>query len=187
LHIIAGLGNPGRGYQKTRHNVGFMVINRIAKEAGIKIRGFKYKARTGKGKIDGHKVFLIKPRTYMNLSGKSVESCLNGLSAYPSDLIVIHDDLDLPIGRIKIKNSGGTGGHKGIRSIIDHLGTDQFTRVRIGIGKPPHHQDTADYVLENFSPAEKNIIQGSIVNGAEAVQIIISDGTDKAMNKFNQK
>ncbi|MFO8058942.1 MAG: aminoacyl-tRNA hydrolase [bacterium] len=187
MHIIAGLGNPGRSYKDSRHNVGFMVLDLIARENGIKLRSFKYKGRTGAGKIEGEKVFLLKPRTYMNLSGISVAACLKGQKTDPSRLVVIHDDMDLPVGRIKVKARGGAGGHKGISSIIECLKTDEFARVRIGIGKPTDREDTVDYVLSPFSPAEKEELKGALEKGSRAVLEVVFEGADAAMNKFNFK
>ena len=186
-YVIAGLGNPGRAYQGTRHNVGFMVIDAISRLTNIRVRGFRFRGRTGKGNLEGKKVILIKPRTYMNQSGKSISSCLFGLKAGPEKLIVVHDDIDLPTGRIRVKRGGGAGGHRGIISIIEALGTDQFARVRIGVGKPSPGMDPADYVLSPFSKEEKATINDAIEMGARAALTVVGQGVDQAMNKFNSK
>ncbi len=187
MYLIAGLGNPGRGYATTRHNVGFMAVDAIAREAGIKVRGFRYKGRTGSGSMRGEKVFLLKPRTYMNLSGESVKACIKALKLKPDKLIVIHDDLDLPPGRIRVKQGGGDGGHKGIRSIMDRLGTGDFIRVRIGIGRPPTGEDPVDHVLGEFGSREEPLIQEGIEKGVRAAVCVITEGVVPAMNKFNVK
>ncbi len=187
MYIIAGLGNPGRSYKNTRHNAGFMVLDNLARQNGIKIRSFKYKGRAGSGKIDGEKIYLLKPRTYMNLSGISVAECLKGQKVKPDRLIVIHDDMDLPTGRIKVKAAGGSGGHKGIDSIIKHLGTDRFARVRIGIGKPADKEDTVDYVLSSFSDTERQEWENALEKGSRAALNVVFEGADVAMNKFNFK
>lgn len=187
MHVIAGLGNPGRAYKDTRHNAGFMAVEDLARITGIRIRGFRFKARTGSGKYQGDKIFILKPRTYMNLSGKSVRACLEGLKLGPENLVVIHDDLDLPPGRIRVKRDGGAGGHRGIQSIIDELGTDRFARVRIGIGKPDRDEDPVDYVLEPFAGDERRIIKEAIERGARAALAVVFEGIDAAMNNFNSK
>ncbi len=185
MYLIVGLGNPGRKYRLTRHNAGFMVVDRIAELAGIKIRGFNYKARVGKGKYKGQDLVLIKPRTYMNLSGVSVKAALDSLRIKKDNLLVVHDDLDLAPGRVKVKRGGGTGGHKGLASIMEKLGTNQFARVRIGIGKPGREGDTIDHVLETFGPEDLEKIKEAIEIGAEAALFAMSEGIEPAMNKFN--
>ncbi len=186
MHVIAGLGNPGREYRDTRHNAGFMAVDKIARVARIKVIGFKYRARTGSGRFKGGPLFLLKPRTYMNLSGESVRACLAGLKAGPEDLIVIHDDLDLPPGRIRIKRGGGPGGHKGIASIIETIGTDEFVHIKIGIGRPDH-LDPADYVLLPLEPEELELLRDSAQRAAEAALAVIAEGVNAAMNKFNSR
>lgn len=186
-YVIAGLGNPGRAYKNTRHNAGFMVADAISTVIGVKIRGFRFKGRTARGNIEGHKVFLIKPRTFMNLSGQSINACLYGLKVGPEKLVVVHDDIDLSIGSIRVKRKGGSGGQRGIKSIIEALGTDEFVRVRIGVGKPPPHIDPADYVLSAFTKEEKDLVKSAIGQGAEAALSVVVEGVDQAMNKFNSK
>ena len=187
MYVIAGLGNPGRDYRNTRHNAGFMVLDKIGEAAGIRIRGFRYKGRTGKGKFRGKKLFLIKPRTYMNRSGASIGACLSGLNLSEDSLIVVHDDMDLPPGRIRVKRSGGPGGHRGIESIIDALGIEEFVRIKIGIGRPPPDVDPVEYVLLPFAGKEKKVIKDAIEKGAEAALAVVAEGVDTAMNEFNKK
>jgi len=184
MRVIAGLGNPGREYQDTRHNAGFMALAAVSRLTRIPVRGFRFHGRTGQGKFKGQELFLLRPRTYMNLSGDSVRACLRSLRLQPADLIVIHDDMDLPMGRLRIKTKGGDGGHRGIRSIISALGTDEFIRVKIGISKPDE-DDAEDYVLEPFSAAELPLIEQAVAQAAAAVQALLLEGTAAAMNRFN--
>jgi len=186
VHLIAGLGNPGRGYRHTRHNAGFMVVDQLAGLTGIKVRGFRYRARTGSGNYRGMKLMLLKPRTYMNLSGKSIKPALKALRLFPENLVVIHDDLDLSVGRIKVKLGGGSGGHKGVQSIIEELGTQDFARIRIGIGKP-RDMDPADYVLTPFDEEELSLVKEAVKKGARAALAVCGEGVDRAMNEFNSK
>jgi PTH1 family peptidyl-tRNA hydrolase len=187
VYVIAGLGNPGREYRNARHNAGFMVVDKISESVGIKVRGFRYKGRTGKGGYQGEKLFLLKPRTYMNRSGASVGACLSGLKLSADSLIVVHDDMDLSPGRIRVKKSGGAGGHRGLGSLIDYLGTEEFTRIKIGIGRPPKDLDPVDYVLMPFLKEEKEIIKEAIERGARAALAAVVEGVDAAMNEFNKK
>jgi len=187
VYVIAGLGNPGREYRITRHNAGFMVLDKISETVGIKVRGFRYKGRTGKGRYQGEKLFLLKPRTYMNRSGASVGACLSGLKLNADSLIVVHDDMDLPPGRIRVKKSGGAGGHRGLGSLIDYLGTEEFTRIKIGIGRPLQDVDPVDYVLLPFIKEEKEVIKDAIEKGARAALAVVVEGVDAAMNEFNSK
>ena len=154
MKLIAGLGNPGKQYAASRHNIGFLVINRLAKANGIELKGRKFKSRLGKGEIEGHNVILAKPQTFMNLSGEAVSAIAQYYKIIPQDIIVVHDDLDIPFGTIKIKTKGGSGAHHGLDSIIALLHGDRFLRVRIGIGKPPREGDDADFVLSPFNESE---------------------------------
>lgn len=193
MKIIVGLGNPGRRYEKTRHNLGFMCINRLAREYHIKMNKTQGKARTGKGRFNGNEVLLARPQTYMNLSGESVKLLLNKTRTGTEELIVIHDDLDLPVGKIRVRLSGGSGGHKGINSIIQETGSRDFYRVRIGIGRPPkfkdnieiQEDDVIDYVLSNFNQNENKIIEKIIPLAGEAVVSLITEGLTATMNKYN--
>lgn len=186
MHIIAGLGNPGQEYAGTRHNVGFMVVDALARRLGIETGGVRFRARAGSGSFHGRQLTLLKPRTYMNLSGESVGSCLNTLRLGPESLIVVHDDLDLAEGRVLIKTRGGDGGHRGIRSIIDALETDEFVRVRVGIGRPPAGVDPVDWVLTAWEPEEREKFEEAVTRAAEAVLAIITRGAAAAMNRYNR-
>jgi len=185
--IIVGLGNPGLKYRGTRHNTGFRILDRIAQSAGIGFTRRRHQARIGEGLWAGHKVFLAKPRTFMNRSGDSVVPLLEYSGADPSELIVVHDDLDLPFGKIRIKQRGGAGGHKGIASIVEGLGTDEFVRVKFGIGRPAFDMEASDYVLSRFGPEEKERLDDLLDQAAEAVESILSLGVEKAMNTFNKQ
>jgi PTH1 family peptidyl-tRNA hydrolase len=187
MKIVIGLGNPGRKYERTRHNAGFMAIDELAGGAGIELNLEKCHAMFGKGVIGVEKVVLAKPQTYMNDSGRSVAALLKDAYASPVDLIVLHDELDLAAGVVRVKTGGGHGGHNGLRSLIEYLGTPDFVRVRIGIGRPLPGRDTADYVLSPFFAEEREAAATAIVNAAEAARVIIAGGVTKAMNQFNQK
>ena len=185
MKLIAGLGNPGDRYASTRHNIGFLVIDALASRNGIRVDSNKKKSLTGNGIIAGNKVIMAKPQTFMNLSGEALGPLFSFLDIEIADAIVIHDDLDLDFGRIKIKTGGGHGGHNGIRSIISHFGDKNFIRVRVGIGKPPKGWDVAKYVLSQFSSEEKKDLDGLIDRAADAVETILTEGYLKAMNAFN--
>ena len=189
--LIVGLGNPGQGYSGNRHNVGFMAVAYIAKSFGMHFDKRKGEARIAEGNINDVPVVLARPQTYMNASGKAVSTLLGKYKLTFDDLIVIHDDLDLPVGRIRIRKGGSSGGHKGIQSIIENVGSPEFLRVRVGIGRPTgeasreRENGVIDYVLGDFSREERTIIEDSIPRVAEAVTSIIVDGFEKAMSKFN--
>jgi len=187
MKIVVGLGNPGRKYERTRHNAGFMAVDELARGLRFALTQEKYHALVGKGPEGGREVLLAKPQTYMNESGRSVAAILRYTSATVKDLVVVHDELDLPLGVVRVKAGGGHGGHNGLRSIADHLGTQEFIRVRVGVGRPPEQWDAADYVLSPFTPAEQPVAVEAITAAAEAVRVIMSDGLTKAMNLFNKK
>ena len=189
--LIVGLGNPGPSYAGNRHNVGFMAIAQLAKSCGMHFDKRKGDARIAEGNIDGISVVLARPQTYMNASGRAVSALLDRYKLTSDDLIVIHDDLDLPVGRIRIRKGGSSGGHKGIQSIIENTGSPDFLRVRVGIGRPAgdetseHENKVIDYVLGNFDGEERAVIQKAIPRVAEAVKSVLVDGLVKAMNRFN--
>ena len=185
MKLIAGLGNPGEKYSNTRHNIGFMVIDTLGARYGIRVDNNKKKSLTGSGIVAGEKVMMTKPQTFMNLSGEALGPLFSYLDIEIEDVIVVHDDLDLDFGRIKIKVGGGHGGHNGLRSMISHFGDKGFVRVRIGIGKPPAGWDVSRYVLNPFSDEEKTALDALIEEAADAVEMIISEGHLKAMNAFN--
>ncbi len=184
--LIVGLGNPGRKYKNTRHNIGFMVIEELAERYNLKFTE-REDYLLAKGEIEGKEITLLKPLTYMNLSGKAVRKVVDDkiLDKLPNSIIVVHDDLDLPVGRIRIKKGGSSGGHRGVQSIIDNLGTKDFIRLRIGIGKPIGI-DASEYVLMPFSKEEKSLLKEKISQSADSIVTIIRDGVEKAMNIFNR-
>ncbi len=187
MYLVVGLGNPGVEYERTRHNVGFMVIDKLSQVHGIKLSMKSHSARWGQGKVDSETVLLAEPMTYMNESGVAVKALLKDKNVAPEHLIVIYDDLDLEPGRIRVRVDGGSGGHKGIKSIISQIGTEGFIRIRVGIGRPPGRQDPADYVLMPFSKDQREEINFAIVKAADAVDYIIANGAERAMNEFNRK
>lgn len=188
MFIIAGLGNPSKEYDKTRHNVGFDTVDYLAKKHGITIGEKKHKALTGKGVIAGEKVLLLKPQTYMNLSGESIRAALDYYKAdETAELIVIYDDISLPPGQLRIRKKGSAGGHNGIKNIIAHLGHDNFMRIKVGVGEKPAGYDLADYVLGHFSQDELKVMEAAFEEASEAVEVMIAEGPDAAMNLFNKK
>jgi PTH1 family peptidyl-tRNA hydrolase len=186
MKIIVGLGNPGRKYERTRHNAGFMAVDELARDLRFSLTQEKYHALIGKGKVGVDEVLLGKPQTFMNESGRSVGAILRYTAATVADLIVVHDDLDLPLGTVRVKPGGGHGGHNGLRSIIEHLGTPGFIRIRVGIGRPPADRDAADYVLSPFLPEERQGVLDAVAQAAGATRAVIIQGLTKAMNEFNK-
>ncbi|HJA44282.1 aminoacyl-tRNA hydrolase [Lachnoclostridium sp. An118] len=188
MYIIAGLGNPGQPYEGTRHNAGFDVIDVLAREYNISVDYRKNRALIGKGIIEGRKVILAKPQTYMNLSGESIRGLVDYYKAdEESELIVIYDDVSLDPGQIRIRKKGSAGGHNGIKSIIAHLGTEVFPRVKVGVGQKPRQYDLADYVLGHFSGEERERMAEGYRHAAEAVKYMVTDRVDEAMNEYNRK
>lgn len=186
--IIAGLGNPKKEYDGTRHNIGFAFIDALAKEYDISVTDEKHKALTGKGIIDGQKVLLAKPLTYMNLSGESIRPLVDyyKLDA-ETELIVVSDDISLSPGGIRVRKKGSAGGHNGLKNIIQQLGTENFMRIRIGVGEKPKGYDLADYVLGHFSKEEQSLMREGIGKAMEAVKLMLDGETDQAMNRYNRK
>lgn len=185
--LVVGLGNPGREYRETRHNIGFMVMDRLAETAGIKLTKVQSKAIVGIGKIGDQKVILAKPQTFMNLSGQAVTALMRFYKIESSRLVVAHDDVDLPFGQIRMRPGGGSAGQKGIGSIIEKLGSQDFARLRMGVGRPPGQQDAASFVLEPFSKGDREFLPEFINRGADAVKCFVLEGIDTAMNRFNPK
>ena len=193
MNLIIGLGNPGRGYANNRHNVGFICLSHFARTQGIRFDKKQGRARIGTGEVAGSKVVIAKPQTYMNSSGESVNRLIKKFDINLDDLLVIHDDLDLPLGRIRIRYGGGSGGHKGIDSITNELGSQDFIRLRVGIGRPVKNEGTTEfsddeiitYVLSDFTPDEKQTIAQVIPRVSEAILCLLTEGSTVAMNKYN--
>jgi PTH1 family peptidyl-tRNA hydrolase len=187
MKIIIGLGNPGKKYERTRHNAGFQAIDGIAEDLHAAISQEKHNGLIGKTRIADMDVVLAKPQTYMNDSGRAVSAIVRDSYATVADLIVLHDELDLPLGTVRVKIGGGHGGHNGLRSIIEYLGSSDFVRVRIGIGRPAPGLDPADYVLSPFLGEEKPVLADVLIKARDVVRAIIQEGPTRAMNLFNQK
>lgn len=185
--LIVGLGNPGREYRSTRHNIGFLVIDRLAQDLQCSLSKVQNKAIVGMCKLGDSKVILAKPQTFMNLSGMSVSSLVRFYKIELDHLLLIHDDVDLPFGQIRIRPGGGSAGQKGVESIIQQMGTKEFSRMRMGIGQPPGRMDSADYVLQSFSKDEEEVLLEFQDRGVKASKCFIADGLDTAMNRFNPK
>jgi PTH1 family peptidyl-tRNA hydrolase len=185
VYLIVGLGNPGQEYENTRHNLGFRVINELASRLGLGSLKSKHQSFIGEGVIAGHKVLLAEPQTFMNNSGLAARELLSWYKIDVKKLIVIYDDVDLEVGQIRVREKGSAGGHHGIESLIAHVGTSEFARVRIGIGRENLTGDVADYVLQNIPPAQREPLESAIVTAADAVEAIIAGTLPTAMNKFN--
>jgi len=188
MYIIVGLGNPTRKYEHTRHNVGFDAIDHMIEEYQIPYSGLKYKAMYGKGRIGFEPVIVAKPVTYMNLSGEAVRELVDYYKINPQEeLIILCDDVSLAPGQLRLRRKGSAGGHNGLKSIIEHLGTQDFMRIKIGVGEKPKGWDLAEYVLGHFSKEERKLVEESISDCAKAVLMILSEGIDPAMNEYNRK
>ena len=188
MYIIAGLGNPKREYDNTRHNIGFALIDALADQYNISVMDMKHKALTGKGMINGQKVILVKPLTFMNLSGESIRPIVDYYKIDVStELIVISDDISLPPGQIRVRKKGSAGGHNGLKNIIQHLGSEEFQRIRIGVGEKPAGYDLADYVLGHFSKEEQPLIREGVEKAMKAAAMMLEGDVDRAMNEFNRK
>lgn len=185
MYLIIGLGNPEEEYARTRHNMGFDTINKISEKYNIKVNKNKFNSLYGAGTIEGEKVILLKPQTYMNLSGTALRDFMNFYKLSSKDIIVIYDDLDIEPGIIKIRKKGGPGTHNGMKSVVKEIGTEDFSRIRIGIGNPEYKNDLLNYILTRIPDDEYKILQSSINNAAEAVCEIIRNGIDSAMNLYN--
>jgi PTH1 family peptidyl-tRNA hydrolase len=183
--LIVGLGNPGREYKDNRHNVGFMLIDRLSVRLNARLSRMQAKALVGDVNYEGNKIILAKPQTYMNLSGQSIQGLARFYKVPLENMIVAHDDLDLPFGTIRIRPGGGPGGQKGVASTIDRLGTKDFRRLRIGIGRPPGRMDPAAYVLQDFAVMDQTLLSEILDRAADAALTFILEGLDAAMNKFN--
>ena len=186
MKIIVGLGNPGPKYEATRHNLGFAVLDVFAGKCRAKVTTAAYGALVGRGRAAGVEALFVKPQTYMNRSGDAVAAALRVAGEGPDELIVVHDDLDIPLGRIKIKKSGGDGGHNGVGSVMAEVGTGDFVRVRLGIGRPPEGGNAVDYVLSPFADEEQEAVSSLVDKAVEALYVIVREGAGKAMNLFNR-
>lgn len=188
MYLIVGLGNPGRQYEGTRHNMGFDTIDYLIEKHRIPQGGVKFNAMYGKGIIGGERVILMKPLSYMNLSGGPVREMANYFKIDPeTEMIVVYDDIDLEPGQLRIRKQGSAGGHNGIKDIIRQLGTQKFLRVKVGVGAKPRGWDLADHVLSRFADGERRLVDESIGRAGDAVEMMISEGTDAAMNEYNKK
>ena len=189
MYLIAGLGNPGSKYDQTRHNVGFQVLDRLAERNGISVNHKKFKAIAGKGMIDGQKVILIKPQTFMNLSGESIREFVDYYDLDPrTELIVICDDINLSEGRLRIRTKGSAGGHNGLKNIISHLGGSlEFTRVRVGVGGKPEGRDLADYVLGQFSGDDRKLMEKAEERAAQAIEALLTEPVERVMDEYNRE
>lgn len=184
--LVVGLGNPGMSYEGTRHNAGCEALAVLAKDAGIQLNKKQFKALTGTGEIAGKKVLLLFPQTFMNLSGEAVQAAMAFYKLQPEQLLVLSDDISLPVGGLRVRKKGSDGGQKGLRSIIGLIGSDQFPRVRIGIGAKPHPAyDLADWVLSKYKKDEQPLMQGAFENAAAAAKLVIAGKVDEAMNKYS--
>ena len=185
MYLIAGLGNPGLEYKKTRHNIGFQVINLLSRELGVRLKGRRFQSRNTRTKFQGKEVILLCPVTFMNQSGKSIRSCAEFYNLDTDHILIIHDDLDLSVGKVKIVRNGGAGGHKGVSSIIEYLGSLQFPRIKIGIGRSRYGEDVEDYVLSPFYSDEKEVMERGVRTAVQACGLFVLEGIESAMNHIN--
>ena len=185
MRVVIGLGNPGRQHVYDRHNVGFLVLDEMARRLGVAIRRATHHARVAEVSFAGDRVLLVKPQTYMNTSGQAAASIARYYRLASEMFVAVYDDMDLPVGRIRIRPGGGAGGHRGLQSLIAHLGDGSFSRVRIGIGRPPVGSDAATHVLTAFRAAERDAAEAAVTRAAEAVETLIAEGANHAMNRFN--
>ncbi len=185
MYLIAGLGNPGPRYKNTRHNIGYMVVQRWANELGVRFTGRRFQSRYGQGVYQGRKIVLLCPHTFMNLSGIALKACAGFFKPRKENILVIHDDMDLPVGRVKVIKNGGAGGHKGVLSVFDHLGSREFNRLKVGIGRPRHEEPDDEFVLSPFYAEEEFLIEKVIQLAVQACEILVSAGVERAMNDIN--
>ena len=186
MNLVIGLGNPGRKYQDTRHNAGFLVVDRLAERSGDEVTTKQLGALVGKARVGGRTAVLIKPQSFMNLSGQPAASLRGWYKVDNADIVVIHDDVDIPFGEVRVKRGGGHGGHNGLRDLNKRLGND-YARVRFGVGRPPAGWDTADFVLGKWSGAESDALDQVVERAADAVEAVLRDGTTAAMNTYNSR
>lgn len=187
MYLIAGLGNPTKEYEKTRHNAGFDAIDVLADKLGIGITEKKHRALCGRGMFRGEKLLFVKPQTFMNASGESIGEAARFYQLPPEQIIILYDDINLEVGQLRIRKKGSAGGHNGIKSIIAHLGSQDFLRVRIGVGAKPEQMDLVAYVLGRFDKADRAVMEEAFRDAADAVEMMLADGADAAMNRYNGK
>ena len=185
MYLIVGLGNPEEEYARTRHNMGFDVINKLSEKLNIKVNKNKFNSLYGTGTINGEKIVLVKPQTYMNLSGEAVRDFKNFYKVSQENIIIIHDDLDIEPGIIKIRKKGGPGTHNGMKSVVHEIQTEEFPRIRVGIGNPEYKNDLLNYILTKIPEEDYSVLENAINNAANAIEEIINNGIESAMNKFN--
>lgn len=185
MYLIVGLGNPESDYAKTRHNMGFNVINKLSDKYGIEVNKKKFKSLFGMGEIEGKKVILLKPQTYMNLSGEAVRECMDFYKIKPEELIVIYDDVDTDLGKVRIRIKGSAGTHNGMKSVIENISTEEFARIRVGIGKPEDGEDMISYVIGAIKEEDKEGLEKGVEKAFEAVVIALKENIDIAMNRLN--
>ena len=184
--LLVCLGTPGRQYEGTRHNIGFMAADELARREGIKINRLRYRALTGELRLGGQRVLVLKPQTFMNLSGEAVKLAGGFYKIPPDHVLVISDDVSLPLGKLRVRSGGSAGGHNGLKNIIAHLGTDQFPRVKVGVGAPAHpDHEMVDWVIGSFSPAEKKVVEEAVSRAVDAAVCVMERGVAEAQNKFN--
>jgi PTH1 family peptidyl-tRNA hydrolase len=185
VYLIVGLGNPGARYKDTRHNIGFQVIDLWSLDLGVRLKGRRFQSRNIRTRFQNQDIILLRPLTFMNLSGKSVKGCADFYDIESGKILVIHDDLDLPVGGIKVVGNGGAGGHKGVLSIIEYLGSVQFPRIKIGIGRPRYGEEIEDYVLSPFYRDENSIMEKAVKMAVRACELFVLEGIQTAMNEIN--
>jgi PTH1 family peptidyl-tRNA hydrolase len=185
MKVIVGLGNPGGSYARSRHNVGFWVVDRLAEHHRLRFSRREYKSQVAEGRVGEERVMLMKPQTYMNLSGEALQRARRALRLEPERFLVVYDDLDLSVGRLRVARSGGAGGHHGVESIIEALGSKEFSRIRVGIGRPGSREANVDYLLDSLTPEEASTLSESVARAADAAEVVVRDGIAAAMNRFN--
>jgi PTH1 family peptidyl-tRNA hydrolase len=183
-YLLVGLGNPGRAYRKNRHNIGFMVVDKLAEVNGIKLSRRQKKALTGTGRISGQSVILAQPQTYMNRSGESIIGLVNFYKLSLKNVLIIYDEIDLPLGLLRMREKGGSGGHNGVKSVIEHMGKD-FPRLRLGVGRPPGRQEPSSYLLQDFRGDQMLVVEDLIDLAVETIEVYLSEGIEIAMTQFN--
>lgn len=186
MYVICGLGNPGKKYENTRHNMGFITIDQLAEKHDIKVDRVKFKALVGEGRIAGQRVLLVKPQTYMNLSGESVQEVMHFYKLDPEELIVIYDDLDLEVGALRLRKFGSAGTHNGMRSVVQHLNSDRFPRIRLGIGANGK-RDIIDHVIGGFTKEEVPVLREAVTKAVSCIECMLGEGIDRAMSQYNTK